>query len=506
MTNKLKAIGISFLVTVSPAAVVFACCMFAGVIFNDVYNALFFPTSLLGILLLIPIGIVCAFALSGGVSCVSIVYSNLAIFKFGDNIYKIDANPNVSSSAKLGFIISIVMFLLMIPISVLIWIASSIVILFSQRRTKVVLENSKDSFKKLAIVLVGCIGALGLGCINFGLLALQDAKYSVDNFDFKYISFEYDMEDWGGNLLGQCSVYYFTYEFQNTGTVKGGLSGDIIIEIKNGEKIKIISDEGLTPYPSSEDDFEKHVRKTYLYVPVSNTQANNTLKNNLNDVKIYALVTYAGWEGGFIESRGRNYDNPIEIVIKDFGVGGKTQSPGQTGGENPGTGLTNEQKYQQAKGLYNQGKYQEAYDIFIQLGSYSDSSIWANNCEEKMAEQSRLESLNQFKQYLSYIDNNIPVPSMVEYWGTAGIGTTYYEGSYRNCVYGPGYIYNMANGLSFVSNYESELIAAGYAKVTGGSSYNDCDYYYKKGDVVVGFNNLINNYYDFYLYMVAFKV
>ena len=162
--------------------------------------------------------------------------------------------------------------------------------------------------------------------------------------------------------------------------------------------------------------------------------------------------------------------------------------------------------YQQAKNYYNQGKYQDAYDIFEQLGSYLDSASWVEKCVEKIAEQNRLESVNQFKQYLSYIDNNIPVPSKVEYWGTAGIGTTHYEGSDRNCVYGQGYIYNMVNGLTFISDYESELITAGYTKVTGGSYYNTCDYYYEKGGVVIGFNNLVNNYYDYYFYMVAFKV
>ena len=156
--------------------------------------------------------------------------------------------------------------------------------------------------------------------------------------------------------------------------------------------------------------------------------------------------------------------------------------------------------------VHNQGKYQEAYDIFVQLGTYSDSATWAEKCDEKITEQNRLQSLNQFKEYLSFIGNNIPVPSKVEYWGTPGTGTTYYEGSYRNCVYGSGYIYNVANGLNFVSNYKDELIAAGYTEVTGGSHYNDCDYYYKKDNIVIGFNDPIDSYYEYYIYMVVLKV
>lgn len=163
--------------------------------------------------------------------------------------------------------------------------------------------------------------------------------------------------------------------------------------------------------------------------------------------------------------------------------------------------------YQQAKSLYNQGKYQEAYDIFIQLGSYSDSASWADKCDEKMAEQSKLQSLNTWKEYLSYIGSNIPVPSTVEYWGTPnGTSSTWYNGSYRNGVSCGGYIYNSANGINFVEDFESELISAGYTKVTDGNSYNDLDYYYKKGNIVIGFNDPIADYYDHYVYMVAFKV
>lgn len=163
-------------------------------------------------------------------------------------------------------------------------------------------------------------------------------------------------------------------------------------------------------------------------------------------------------------------------------------------------------KYQQAKNLYNQGKYQEAYDIFVELGSYSDCETWADKCNERIAEQIRLESLNTWKQYLGYVGSDIPIPSTIEYWGTPNTSTTWYEGSNRNGVSCGGYIYDTANGINFVSDFKGELIAAGYTEVTGGSSYNDMDYYYKKGNIVVGFNYPIADYYDYYIYMVAFKV
>ena len=80
MLNKLKAIGISFLVTVVPAAVLFICCMTAGVVFNEVFEDLFFPLSILGILFGIPIGIIFALALNCGGQMLGVVNSNLVIF------------------------------------------------------------------------------------------------------------------------------------------------------------------------------------------------------------------------------------------------------------------------------------------------------------------------------------------------------------------------------------------------------------------------------------------
>lgn len=318
MLNKLKAIGISFLVTVVPAAVLFICCMTAGVVFNEVFEDLFFPLSILGILFGIPIGIIFALALNCGGQMLGVVNSNLVIFKAGNNIYKIDTNPSQTSAAKGGMIVSILIFLLIVPISVLIWIASSLVMLFSEERANIVIENSKDSFKKALLLLVGCTISSGLFCANFGLRALQDAKYDVNAFTFEYVSLEYHGDEWGGNLLGESSLYYLKYEFQNEGKVKGGIEGNIIIESIDGDKLEL-KDQTLTVYPANEDDFEKHLVEYYFYVSKTEENVNDMLKFQKDKIKISLVVKMAGWEGGFIESRLRVYDNGKQIVLKDFG-------------------------------------------------------------------------------------------------------------------------------------------------------------------------------------------
>lgn len=261
---------------------------------------------------------------------------------------------------------------------------------------------------------------------------------------------------------------------------------------------------------------ECQVKITYLVCDLKVSAADNGTELWKGDVRLTGDIPAGGnatWDVDLKTTGNQIWSYPLEgltiqckfvsaqfddYTSKDYSDTYKTVHSGNSNYKN--------NLYQQAKNYYNQGKYQEAYDIFVSLGSYSDCETWADKCNEKIAEQSRLESLNAWKQYLSYVGSNIPTPSTIEYWGTPNTATTWYEGSDRNGVSCGGYIYNTANGLNFVSDFKSELIAAGYTEVTDGSNYNDLDYYYKKGNIVVGFNDPIANYYDYYVYMVAFNV
>lgn len=490
MTNKLKAIGISFLVTVVPALVFFSSCMMAGIIFNNVISDLFFPLSILGIVLCIPTGILFTLSLLGGGKCMEVVNANLVVFKIDGKLYTIDTNPSQTSAAKGGFVLSLFIFLLTVPISVLIWLASSIIMFFNENKANIVIENSKKYFKKMFLLLGASVAGLGLSCVNFGLVGLQDAKYTPEMFNFTYVSLEYDGDDWGGNLLGQSSVYYLRYEFQNTGKIKGGLEGDIIIEGRDGTKLEL-KDKVLSVYPSNERDFEKHLVEDYFYVSKSDVKTNDMLKSNSNDIKITLVIKVAGWEGGSIEPKVREYDEGKQVVLKNFGETSGSQQPGQPpqqGGTSGGV-QTTEQKYQQAISLYNNGKYAEALEIFEDLNNYKQSADYIDACEEKLF------YVQMENELVNVAGSNAILPDNY-LLQTSYSANEYilYNGNYYLGFYADFYCHRL-DMQEYINNFITKLINNGYSYVSDGV--------YKKANTIVQFSFFEGD--DYFTYQ-AFKI
>ena len=506
MTNKLKAIGKSFLLTALPTFPPIATFYIAGWC-SDRWNELFFWTGLLSLIFVVFLGVVAILSAACFQNVLDMIKWNrlsnataewlqskgekkrsLVFVKVGED-YEIKEKVEKENSGKAGILFFAG--ILLSPVVLLFWVYQVFKILFSNNYSDFINsfydERSKDIVKFVIVIILSVVMAFSSEL----MLVLQDAKYSVNNFDFKYVSFEYGGDDWGGNNLGQCSVYYLTYEFQNVGNIKGGLSGDIIAELKTGEKIKIISNDSLTPYyPSYERDFERYSRNCYWYLPLSNIQANNTLKNNLNEVKIYALVTYAGWEGGVIESQGRTYDNPVEIVIKDFGVGGQTQSPGQTGGDNSGTELSTEQKYQQAITYYNNGQYEQALEIFGNLGDYKQSSDYVLACEEKLF------YVQMEKDLYSVAGNNAILPdNYLLNLSYSANEYTYYSGNYYLSFYANFYCHRLEM-QEYLNNFITKLICSGYSYVNDGV--------YKKDNNIIKFEYFEGlDSFDYYAFKIS---
>ena len=207
---------------------------------------------------------------------------SLVLVKVGSD-YEIQEKVEKENSGK-----SLILFfagILLSPIVLLFWVYQVLKILFSKDYCDFINSFFDEIGKEVIIFVVVIIISVILAFSGDLMLTLQDAKYSVDKFNFQYVSLEYDHDDWGGNLLGQSSVYYLRYEFQNEGKIKGGLEGDIIIEGRDGTKQEI-KDEKLTVYPSNEDDFEKHSVEYYIYVSKSDVATNNMLKSDSKDIKI----------------------------------------------------------------------------------------------------------------------------------------------------------------------------------------------------------------------------
>lgn len=483
---KLKAIGASFLVTVVPTLVIFVCCMAGGYIVNKVYDELFSIMAFIGLILLIPIGIVGFYAFFGGISSMSSVYACLQIFKIGNKMYTINTNPSATSTAAFGFVISLILFLLMVPISVFVWLAFSIVILCSHKKAEYVISVLEDPFEKPKKLIAVCLGSLCVACVNFGLLALQDSIYAVNNFDFSYIELSCTGKEWEGRS-NEAYSYDLKYNFQNVSKKEGGLRGAIVVELRNSDVRLELKDKNLTVYapPLYQRDFNKHEVYYYFYVPVGETRINNMLQTNLNNARIYLEITEADWGN----TKVRHYKKPKVIMLKDFGVpSNNTPSP------NPGTsdsqdGNTNETEYQNAITKYNQGDYEGAKAIFSSLGTYKQSLDYVELCEDKIFYKTMEQSL------ITVAGNNAILPDKyVLYLSYSPNEYIYYNGSYRLGFYADFYS-DSAEIEEYINSFILKLINNGYSEIDNGT--------YKKENTIIQLGYFVG---DSYFTYYAFKI
>lgn len=476
--DRIKAIALSFLATVGPAAVLFVTVMVASPVVQAA-DCIFFPLAIVSVLLNVPIGIVGVFALHGGSVCVGIVSSNLAVFNVGGTTYTADTNPALTASAKTGFVISLIMFLLLIPISIFIWLIRCVVILANKRYAERVCEEVGKVFRKLLIMVVVCIVGLSVSCINLGLLALQDAKYAVDNFEFSFAELSCIGKEWVG-LSNESYTYDLKYTFQNNSKFEGGIRGDIIIENKEGVKIEL-GDKNITVYapPMYQRDFEKHEVRYYFYVSIKEKKINDMLQSNLNDIKIHLEIEEANWG----KNRVREYKQAKVIMLKDFGAHTNeklTEGQGES---------TNETKYQNAIIKYNQGDYEEAKAIFASLGNYKQSIDYVEMCYDKIFYKNMEQSLITVagKDAILPDDYVIHTAYSENYY-------VYYEGDYYSSFYADFYI-NSAEMEEYINSFIIKLINNGYSCIDEGT--------YKKGNTIIQFGYF---YGDDYFTYYAFKI
>lgn len=313
--KKLRAIGVAFVVTVGPALVLFVSVML-GVPIVKASDDLFFPLSILGVLLNIPLGIVAVMAIYGGSFCVNIVYSNLRFFKVQDTIVEVDVNPSATSTAKFGFVLSLIMFFLMVPISLVLWLITSVFIVCDDKYAdKVIGGGLKSSAKFLRLFLV-CVLALGIACANFGLKSVQDAEYSIDGYTFEYVEFSHTGTERRSPVL-TVENYDLKYKFRNNTKKECSLRGKIVIETRNLRVKYELKDKSLTVFENYyEQDFEDHLVYYHFFIDSGETEINNALRQDIEDIKIYLIVENANWGNG----KTRDYDDGKIIVLKDFGT------------------------------------------------------------------------------------------------------------------------------------------------------------------------------------------
>lgn len=503
MTNKLKAIGKSFLMTAVPTFPILTCVYVAGWCLFDKWNNLPFWCQIIVWISALFLFVVAVLSATCFQNVLKMLKWNrlsnktaewlqskgeekhsLELVKVGSD-YEIREKVEKKDSGKAAILFFAG--ILLSPIVLLFWVYQVFKILFSNDYSDFINSffdeiGAKEVFKFVVVIIISVIFAFS-GDL---LLMSQDAKYTPDMFNFTYVSLEYDGDDWGGNLLGQSSVYYLRYEFQNTGKIKGGLEGDIIIEGRDGTKLEL-KDENLSVYPSNERDFEKHLVEDYIYVSKSDLATNNMLKSDSKDIKITLVIKVAGWEGGLV----REYDEGKQVVLKNFGETSGSQQPGQPpqqGGTSGGV-QTTEQKYQQAISLYNNGKYAEALEIFEDLNNYKQSADYIDACEEKLF------YVQMENELASVAGSNAILPDnyMLQ---TSYSANEYilYNGNYYLGFYADFYCHRL-NMQEYIYGFITKLINNGYSYVSDGV--------YKKANTIVQFGYFEGD--DYFTYQ-AFKI
>lgn len=388
--KKIFAVFQSFLMTVVPALPLYAFVVIALFFLESWYDNIFFPTNLLIIVFCFPLfymgfsgaaSILGSFKVALG-GFIGGETDSIELESVGSGYFRIKIIT--AEDKKVGKMILILLGgVLLSPFVIIAWIIQVGRIILSQSycdKINAIFNESKKSI--LLFVSLALVGSI-VPFANEGILRIQDSIYSVDKFEFEFVDFSYNGEEWAGFNNVKYS-YTLKYAFQNNGKKLGSISGDIIIENQEGVKF-VLEDRWLSVYgQTSQKDFEKHFVEYYFYVLDDKTEINSMLKSDNADIKISLVIYEANWDKGMGNGT-RDYEDGQQIVIKDFGVLDVQQpqlpNDGANGNQDENT---NELNYQQAISLYNNGEYEKALAIFQGLGNYKQSADYISNCEDKL--------------------------------------------------------------------------------------------------------------------------
>ena len=468
--SKISAIVKSFITTVCPAFPIYFFTYIGLFVYLDWIENIFFPAGMLIYVFLFPLFYM---VFCGGVNCFKALGLAFMGFKgeLQDSYYvEKDKSDNINikvvksrdkglTNAALYMIGGIIVS----PLVIIVWIIQIFRIIMSQPYCETINKTFNENRSGAIFYLCLSIASILICCSNFAILPLQDKKYSVDSFNFEYVSFEYTGKEWGEKWQ-----YDLKYEFQNNGSKLGKLHGDIIIEGRNGLQYKI-EDKNLTVYSASlyYPDFNKQLVYYYFYVPKAEVELNNMLKSNNNDFKIYLSVSYSDWDSNRI----RNYKNGKQIILKDFGNNNQFPTP-QKPDSGEGTEISStEQKYQQAITLYNSGEYEQALAKFNELGNYKQSVNYVTKCEDKLF------YVQMEKDLVSVAGNNAILPNNYElYFSYSKDYYIYYDYDYH-LGFSADLYSSQLDIQSFLNNFETKLVNNGYSCLSSGV--------YKKDNTVI---------------------
>lgn len=247
---KLKAICLSFFDGVVPSLILIGLFALVYLFYSKVYSGLMLDTlnvfSIIGTILMLPAGIfaiICFLVVSYSFFHIGLNQA-LITFSFGNrggfSIYEsggrfvLDKGNIAIGQVLLGMLL----FVLIVPFSLLLWLIRVIRILFSKSYAEAMINVSGEGFSFILIPSLIGVGACVFGLLVFGLKGIQDAFYNP----YKPEPYITQLTFSGTNYIAHLSFDLNVDSFDKANQI----NGDVIIKYPNSDKEYIFRDRYIT--------------------------------------------------------------------------------------------------------------------------------------------------------------------------------------------------------------------------------------------------------------------
>ncbi len=242
---------------------------------------------------------------------------SIVVIPTGHGGYAVSSGTSRDGSGAM-LILNIIKMIILVPLSLLIWLVVSIILIFSTKLQKKIDECFEEFVEELktwyiAIIILFVVAPL----ITTGLNALENKLYSPKNMDFEFVELEY----YGSGNFYATEYYVMTYTINPNGeNISGYREEWEFIDKKTGESF--IVEGGCfanTSYWWSADKEVDHQFDMTLNIPSDETEKLEILSKDIDDIKILCRIKEITFDPKFSflgENITNKFKNGYEIVVK----------------------------------------------------------------------------------------------------------------------------------------------------------------------------------------------
>lgn len=242
---------------------------------------------------------------------------SIVVIPTGHGGYSVSSGTSRDGGGAM-LILNIIKMIILVPLSLLIWLVVSIILIFSTKLQKKIdeyFENFVEELKTwyIAIIILFVVAPL----ITTGLNALENKLYSPKNMDFEFVELVYN----GSGNFYATEYYVMTYTINPNGeNISGYREEWEFIDKKTGESF--IVEGGCfanTSYWWSADKEVDHQFDMTLNIPSDDTAKLEILSNDIKDIKILCRIKEITFNPKFSllgENITNKFKNGYEIVVK----------------------------------------------------------------------------------------------------------------------------------------------------------------------------------------------